>query len=217
MSVSRKIRVWKAPRMSYSPDQFRVLFVCTGNICRSAIAEQVFRARYGSDAVAFASAGTGALVGAPMPEQAALISRHLGGEPEWHAGQQLTKEFVASADLVIALTRDHRSDVVRTLPRANRYTFTLREVARVLESYEADPSAVPPLRGAGVSLADTLRSAVPILAAQRGYAAAPASPGDDDVIDPFRRSQEIYDLSGAQISDAIDRIAYAIEVLKHRF
>jgi hypothetical protein len=37
------------------------------------------------------------------------------------------------------------------------------------------------------------------------------------VIDPFRRSQEIYDLSGAQISDAIDRIAYAIEVLKHRF
>ena len=202
--------------MPLSPDQFRVLFVCTGNICRSAIAEQVFRARYGSEFIAFASAGTGALVGAPMPEQAAEISRHLGGDPNAHAGQQLSKIFVESADIVIALTRDHRSEIVRTLPRSNRYTFTLREFARLIESYADDAGAETITRRPDVSLADSLRSAIPMLAAQRGYAKAPPTLEDDDVIDPYRRSQEVYDLAGAQISDAVDRIAFAIEVLKHR-
>jgi len=202
--------------MSLPVGQFRVLFVCTGNICRSAIAEQVFRARYGSEIVVFASAGTGALVGASMPEQAAQISLQLGGNPAAHAGQQLSKEFVAAADLVIALTREHRSDVVRALPRANRYTFTLREFARLIESYESDSEAQMFPRGLNVPLAEMLRSAVPILAAQRGYAGGPPSPEDDDVVDPYLRSQEVYDLAGVQISDAVDRIAYVIEVLKHR-
>ncbi|PRY64647.1 protein-tyrosine phosphatase [Glaciihabitans tibetensis] len=202
--------------MSLSSEQFRVLFVCTGNICRSAIAEQVFRARYGSESVAFASAGTGALVGAPMPEQAADISRRLGGDPQEHSGKQLSRAFVEAADVVIALTREHRSEIVRTLPRASRYTFTLREFARLMESYQGDAEARPLTQGPGVSLADTLRSAVPILAAQRGYAEAPPTPDDDDVIDPYRRPQEIYDLSGAQISDAVDRIAFAVEILKYR-
>jgi protein-tyrosine phosphatase len=193
---------------------FRVLFVCTGNICRSAIAEQVFRARYGSDQVQFASAGTGALVGAAMPDQAAAISRDLGGFPDAHSGRQLSQPIVAESDLVIALTRDHRSDIVRTHPRANRYTFTLREFARVIESYVRDSDAKPLIKS--LSLPETLRSAIPLLAAQRGYTDAPASPEDDDVIDPYRRSQEIYDRAGTEISDAIDRIAFEIEILRKR-
>jgi protein-tyrosine phosphatase len=201
--------------MSPSREQFRVLFVCTGNICRSAITEQVFRARYGSREVAFASAGTGALVGAPMPAQAADISRRLGGDPLLHSGQQLSREYLEAADLVIALTREHRSEIVRTLPRANRYTFTLRELARLIESYESDRDAQLPRRGQDIPIAETLRSAVPLIAAQRGYATPPAAEVDD-VIDPYRRSQEIYDLSEAQIADAVDRIAFAIEALKHR-
>lgn len=200
--------------MSEISAQFRVLFVCTGNICRSAIAEQVFRARYGSDQIRFSSAGTGALVGAAMPEQAAEISRHLGGNPDQHSGRQLTKDIVAESELVIALTRDHRSEIVRTHPRANRYSFTLREFARVLESYTRDDEAKPLTRAA--TLAETLRSGIPLIAAQRGYADAPATPDDDDVIDPYRRPQEIYDRAGAEISDAIDRIAFEIEILRKR-
>jgi protein-tyrosine phosphatase len=202
--------------MTLSPDQFRVLFVCTGNICRSAIAEQVFRARYGSDVVSFASAGTGALVGGSMPEQASEISRRLGGDPTLHSGQQLSREFLLGADLVIGLSREHRSEIVRVLPRANRYTFTLRELARVLESYESDPGAKPLMASSGASEAERLRAVVPILAGQRGYTPAPPDPDDDDVVDPYRRSQDVYDLSAAQISDAVDRIAFVIEVLRHR-
>lgn len=200
--------------MAESAKPFRVLFVCTGNICRSAIAEQVLRARYGSDEVVFSSAGTGALVGSAMPEQAAEISRHLGGTPDTHSGRQLTQSIVADSDLVIALTREHRSDIVRTHPRANRYTFTLREFARVIESYTRDDEAKPLLRAS--TLAETLRNGVPLIAAQRGYADAPATPDDDDVIDPYRRSQDVYDRAGAEISDAIDRIAFEIEILRTR-
>jgi protein-tyrosine phosphatase len=200
--------------MTDAVQPFRVLFVCTGNICRSAIAEQVFRARYGSEEIQFASAGTGALVGSGMPTQAADISRHMGGFPDAHSGRQLTPTIVAESDLVIALTRDHRSDVVRAHPRANRYTFTLRELARVAESYTSDPEAKPLSMRA--SLPETLRDAVPLFAAQRGYTQAPSSPDEDDVIDPYRRSQDVYDRSGAEISDAIDRIAFQIEILRKR-
>lgn len=200
--------------MTESSEPFRVLFVCTGNICRSAIAEQVLRARYESDQVVFTSAGTGALVGAAMPEQAAEISRRLGGIPDAHSGRQLTKPIVADSDLVIALTREHRSEIVRTHPRANRYTFTLREFARVLESYTRDEDAKSFTRRA--TLAETLRSGIPLIASQRGYTDAPPTPDDDDVIDPYRRPQEIYDRAGAEISEAIDRIAFDIEILRKR-
>jgi protein-tyrosine phosphatase len=191
----------------------RVLFVCTGNICRSAIAEQAFRARYSGDDIEFTSAGVGALVGRGMPEQAAEISRQLGGAPGEHVARQITKEMIADSDLVIALSREHRSEIVRTHPRSNRYTFTLREFARVLESYAGDAQAAPIPRTASAAV-NVLRGAIPIIASQRGFAEQPSSPEDDDVIDPYRRDQEIYDRSGREISDAVDRIAGVIAHLR---
>jgi protein-tyrosine phosphatase len=100
---------------------------------------------------------------------------------------------------------------VRTHPRANRYTFTLREFARVLESYAGDSEAKAIPRTAAAAV-DVFRDAVPIIASQRGFAVQPDSPEDDDVIDPYRREQEVYDRSGREISDAVDRIT---EVIAH--
>jgi protein-tyrosine phosphatase len=191
----------------------RVLFVCTGNICRSAIAEQVFRTRYGSDTIEFSSAGTGALVGNGMPPQAAEISRQLGGVPDAHIARQLTQEMIAESDLVIALSREHRSEVVRTHPRANRYAFTLREFARVLETHSesARPTLIPRTATAAVRV---LRDAIPIISSQRGYAGRPPVPDDDDVIDPYRREQAIYDRTGREISEAIETITSVIDRLR---
>ena len=191
----------------------KVLFVCTGNICRSAIAEQAFRARYSGESIEFTSAGVGALVGRGMPEQAAEISRQLGGVPDAHIARQITKDMIAESDLVIALSREHRSEIVRTHPRSNRYTFTLREFARVLESYAGDTQATPIPRTASAAVG-VFRGAIPIIASQRGFADQPASPEDDDVIDPYRRDQEVYDRSGREISDAVERITGVIEHLR---
>lgn len=83
-----------------------------------------------------------------------------------------------------------------------------------MESYTRDHEAKP-LARAG-SVAETLRGGIPLIAAQPGYTNAPATPEDDDVIDPYRRPQDVYDRAGAEISDAIDRIAFEIEILRTR-
>ena len=188
---------------------FRVLFVCTGNICRSPIAEQVFRSLYAQPWVQFTSAGVHALVGRPMPEQAAAISSGLGADPSHHAATQLTPAIVADADLIVAMAREHRSEVVRMLPRANRYTFTLRELARLTESLATDFR--PEMIDVSESKPGQLRLLVPLVAGRRGLAEPAESPSDDDVIDPFRRSQEIYDQSEDEIVDAIRRIYRVLE------
>jgi protein-tyrosine phosphatase len=196
-----------------APRALRVLFVCTGNICRSANAEQLFRARYGGDSIEFSSAGIGALVGSGMPAQAAEISRQLGGEPAAHIARQLTQEMIAESDLVIGLSREHRSEVVRTYPRANRYAFTLREFGRVLEAHSESARATLIPRTAEAAVR-AFRDAIPIISSQRGYAGRPAVPEDDDVIDPYGRYQAVYIRSGREISEAVDKITSVIDRLR---
>lgn len=199
-------------------DRFSVLVVCTGNVCRSPVAEQVLRARFGERFAHFSSAGTYALVGQQMPEQAQRLARDLGAEPgPLHAPRLVDAALIDEADLVLALTREHRAELVRLLPRANRYTVTLREAARLLESLAAAPEAAPDIaRLRGLPVPDALRALVPMMMAERGFAAPPAEADGDDVVDPFRQSQQVYDRSGAQIADAIDRIEAALRSLAAR-
>lgn len=176
---------------------FRVLTVCTGNVCRSPMAERLLRAGLG-DGVEVISAGTGALVGEPMTAPTrALVTRH-GGDAERHAARQLTPELVAGADLVLAMTRRHRGTVLTTLPRAVQFTFTLREAARLASA--VDPASLPP----GPCEA-RLRAALPALRAARGHL-PPPDPADDDVPDPYRRPDAVYEAMAAVLVPAVDAI-----------
>ena len=199
-------------------DRFEVLVVCTGNVCRSPVAEQVLRARFGERFARFSSAGTFALVGAQRPEQAQQLARTLGAEPgPVHAPRMLDADLIDRADLVLALTREHRAEIVRLLPRANRRTVTLREAARLLESLAAAPGIETDLaRLRAQPVPDALRALVPMMLAERGLATPPADPADDDVVDPYRQQQEVYDRSGAQIADAIERIEAALRAIAAR-
>lgn len=188
--------------------QFGVLFVCTGNVCRSPLAEQLFRARLDAVGMTFSSSGTYALVGSSMPEQAAAESRSVGGAPDGHEPRQLTAEHIDSADLVLALTREHRADIARILPRAAKKSYTLREFARIIEGVAALPDG-PIVADAG-SLAELFAAIVPELTPYRGYFPRPADPADDDVIDPYLREPEIYAETTRQIVDATDRIMAAL-------
>ena len=92
-----------------------VVFVCTGNICRSPVAESVFRARLaeaGLDgAVTVASAGIGDWhVGEPMDRRAAVTLRERGYDTQ-HTARQIDPELLA-ADLLVAATRDHARDLI---------------------------------------------------------------------------------------------------------
>jgi protein-tyrosine phosphatase len=183
---------------------FSVLIVCTGNICRSPLAEQLLRARFAAVGIpaVIHSAGTGALVGHEMTPEAALLSQRYGGDPAGHAARQLTPELIAGADLVLTATRQHRADTVSLAPRALRHTFTLNQFARLAgaEAVEST-SVVEPAEST-----EAIRAYVAEIAATRGFAPPVLRADDDDIIDPYRQSQAIYDQAGQAIDDAATKV-----------
>jgi protein-tyrosine phosphatase len=181
-------------------NDFRILTVCTGNICRSPLAEQLLRTGLAELDVVLSSAGTAALVGRAMDERAAEFSRRFGGDPDAHAARQLTVEHVRDSDLVLAMSREHRRYVVELLPRASRFTFTLREFARLLDTLNIDDrdeiAGQPDQHG-------RLGTLVELAAANRGVAELPDDPADDDIIDPYRQDDAVYAESTRQLVPAV--------------
>lgn len=184
----------------------RVLFVCSGNICRSPLGEQVLTARLGPDAPAFVveSAGTIADDGAPMDGPAAAQSARLGGDPSAHRSRYLTAAIAGSADLVLTAERSHRSAVVSLAPRTAKRAFTIKQFARVLDGLEPGDLA-------GVASAEEL---VERVARLRGTVVPPADPADDDVDDPYRRSEGTHERVADEIAAAVGVIADALRAVR---
>jgi protein-tyrosine phosphatase len=181
-------------------DPFSILTVCTGNVCRSPAVQRLLDGKLGPT-VKVGSAGTHALVGHPISEPMTALLREDGIEDQPFQACLLTDQMLKQADLVLPLTRAQRGLVVELWPAAVRRTFTLREFARLLGWI--DPSVLP------VSTpAERLRAAIPLAAAQRGRERT--APDEDDVVDPFRLSDEIYTDSFVQIKSAVDRIVDVI-------
>lgn len=167
---------------------FSVLVVCSANICRSPMAEQMLRAR---SELEVGSAGTAALVGRPMDSASAHALRELGIAPGEHVARQLTPALIDSADLVLAATLRHRREIVDlTGPAAGR-TFTLREFARLAASSRRTPDRV---------------SLVASLAARR----EPPQPSLDDIGDPFAAPYAQMQACAGQLSSAIDQVVAAL-------
>lgn len=92
----------------------QVLLVCTGNICRSPLAEALMRReleRRGADNVAVISAGTGAWDGAPASEGAYLVGLEHGLDLSSHRARLLTRDVVRDADVILTMARHHRARV----------------------------------------------------------------------------------------------------------
>jgi protein-tyrosine phosphatase len=179
---------------------FSILAVCTGNVCRSPAVERLLASKLGPT-VKVASAGTHALVGHPISEPMTALLREGGIEDQPFEARRVSEQMLKEADLVLALTRAQRGLVVELWPAAVRRTFTLREFARLLSWVDA--SALPP-----GTPAQRLGAAIPLAAAERGRWRS--SPDDDDVVDPFRLSNEIYADSFAQINSAVDTITRVV-------
>lgn len=140
-----------------------------------------------------------------MTEQAASRSRHNGGDPSGHVARQLDKALVAGSQLVLAMSREHRRTVVTLLPRASRSTFTIREFARLGAGLTSADLADFGIR-ADLTLPDRLTGLVDLVASRRGLVDAPDDPADDDVIDPYRRGDAVYDRSVAQLMPAVETV-----------
>ena len=192
---------------------FRILHVCTGNICRSPMAERLtvhgLRERLGpmSDAFVVESAGTWGHSGSPMEAYAlsTLASYGVGGDD--FRARELVAELVAGADLVLGATRDHRAAAVVLHPRAASRTFTLREFARLT-------AAVDPAQLTASEPEERARQLVPAAAARRGLV-PPAAPQDDDLADPYQGPEHGFavcgDLVRASLQRPLDLIAAAVQ------
>ena len=116
---------------------FEALFVCTGNIARSASGEVISKhlaAEYGlEDKWIFSSAGTGALVGHGVYEHVAneLIER--GYNPEGFASRQLNGQIVENATIILVAEKVHADWIVREWPQHHAKIKLLKQVARIRE------------------------------------------------------------------------------------
>lgn len=115
-------------------EPYDVLVVCEGNLCRSPLTERLLRLRLDDvPQVRVTSAGTRAVVGSSMDASAAAELVRLGGDPAGFVARQLTPALVTAADLVLTATRAQRSHVVGMAPAALKRTFTLLELAALVE------------------------------------------------------------------------------------
>lgn len=184
-----------------------VLVVCTGNVCRSPLAERALQAALdavtpaGAPHVRVVSAGTGSLAGEPMTAEAADAVVRAGGDPSGHVARDLTAALVRDAAIVLTATRQHRGDVVRLVPAAVRRTFTLREAGRLAQARSDDVEGADP--------AQRLASLAGVLVRARG-AGGPVEPADDDVLDPFRRGPEAWAVTEAQLLPALRALTAAL-------
>ena len=103
------------------------LFVCTGNTCRSPMAEAILQDKLGA-AGDVRSAGVSATDGTSISENAlrALLEIELDVD---HPSQQVTDELVEWADEIICMTANHREHLLYKFPKSESKTFTLKSWA----------------------------------------------------------------------------------------
>lgn len=172
----------------------RVLAVCTGNVCRSPAIERLLGTWLGPAGLEVTSAGIAAMAGAPMTPQMATLVADAGGRPEGFVSRQLTEDMVATADLVLTATRDHRGEVLALHPPALRRTFTLREFVRLART--VNPLALPPAPAVA-----RFRALIPLAMDARTTHHAPRT--EDDIDDPYGRDDAAYRRAFGQLLPAV--------------
>lgn len=188
------------------PRRDTVLFVCTGNVCRSAyghhVLETLLRERLGGGlgGLRVASAGTGINQALQAPEQilglAAARCPEAVGALAAHRPTTLDEAAVSRAAVVLAATDRHLDVVLDEQPSAARRCFTMLEFARLCG--QALEEGIP--SGGGVE--DLVRRCADLRDRAGGRA--------EDLADPFRRSDAEYEAMAKQLQPALETMVEAV-------
>ncbi len=105
----------------------QIVFVCTGNTCRSPMAEGLFRAFDGQARTGLTaqSAGLFAHEGLPASENAVLAAKEYGADLTAHHARQLTQQIAQDAVYLVCMTAAHYDRLIEAFPWAEDKVFTL--------------------------------------------------------------------------------------------
>ncbi|MFP5298650.1 MAG: low molecular weight protein arginine phosphatase [Actinomycetota bacterium] len=126
----------------------KILFVCTGNICRSPMAEALLRhalTEVGIEGIEVASAGTWGNDGWTASDPAVHVLAQRGVDLSGHVARSLRAEDIEEADLILVMTAHHARDVVRLHPGAEAKTRYLKELSELTPA-DLDPASTPDRR-----------------------------------------------------------------------
>jgi tRNA threonylcarbamoyl adenosine modification protein (Sua5/YciO/YrdC/YwlC family) len=109
-----------------------ILFVCTGNSCRSVMAESLFRKMMKDrDDVEIYSAGTGTMEGLKASSETVELLNNEGIDVSSHLSKSLTDEMIKKADLILVMEERHQEKIVHRIPQAKKNVYLLKEFARI--------------------------------------------------------------------------------------
>jgi protein-tyrosine phosphatase len=139
-----------------------VLFICTGNMFRSPIAEAAFRdqlQRDGRSGWTVSSAGTWTAPGQPPPAATVELARSLGLDLSGHLTRLVDAPMLVQADAVLVMESGHKESLQVEFPESRKKVFLLSEVLKGMKYDIPDPAMSPQETTAILrSLVDLIRS-----------------------------------------------------------
>lgn len=182
----------------------RVLVVCTGNVCRSPIAEgflrRAFGARLGANAPQVVSAGTMGWTGSAADPGSVAAAAERGVDISSHRARELEPPDIARSELILGMATEHAQAVVAEVPEARSRTFTLKELVRLMDALPEVDGATPE-RGLSerVAAADRLRA--------DGFAGDPRHEG---IMDPLGMPLDAFRAVAAELDGWCSRLTVGL-------